>query len=172
MASIKRLQEANVYLNGNSLLGQAEEVKLPDMASKMSEHKALGMVAGMELFAGIEKMVAEFKWSSYFADTMVATANPFNAVDMQVRSSLRTFGGSGEVTSETPVVVYLKGTFTQSGTGTFKQHDPTDIPSKMSVKYMRQVVNGREILEIDVMNNIFKVDGVDLLETYRTNLGI
>lgn len=172
MADIKRLQEANVYLNGSSLLGQTEEVKLPDVSIKMSDHKALGMVAALELFGGIDKMVAEFKWNSYFADAMTAQANPFQAVDVQVRSSLRTFDGGGGITSEVPVVIYLKGTFNQAPTGNWKQHDPVEIGSKMSVKYMRQVIDGREILEIDVMNNIYKVDGVDLLETYRSNLGI
>ena len=170
--NLKRLQEANVYLNGNSLLGQTEEIKLPDFTSKMSEHKAVGMVASIELFAGIDKMNAEFKWNSYFPNTLAAAANPFAAVDMQVRSSLRTFGGAGEVTGEVPVVVYLKGTFSKGATGTFKHHDPADIPTTMSVKYMRQVVDGKDILEIDAMNNIFKVNGVDLLAQYRQNLGI
>ena len=42
----------------------------------------------------------------------------------------------------------------------------------MAVKDMRQVVDGREVLEVDVLANIFKVDGVDVLAQYRQNLGI
>lgn len=170
--TVNRLQEANVYLDGNSLLGQTSEIKLPEVTHKYSDHKALGMVSELELWSSLQKMDAEFKWNSYYPETMVKCADPFKAFDIQVRSSLRTFGAGGAVTSEKPVVIYLKGTFKQAATGDFKQGDPSEIGSKLAVKYMRQVVDGKEILEVDVLANIFKVNGVDILQTYRENLGI
>lgn len=170
--TVNRLQEANVYLNGNSLLGQTAEIKLPEVTHKYSDHKALGMVSELELWSSLQKMDAEFKWNSYYPDTMTKCADPFAAFDIQVRSSLRTFGGGGAVISEKPVVIYLKGTWKQAATGDFKQGDPSEINSKLAVKYMRQVVDGKEILEVDVLANIFKVNGVDILQTYRENLGI
>ena len=170
--TVNRLQEANVYLSGNSLLGQTSEIKLPEVVHKYSDHKALGMASEIELWSSLQKMDAEFKFNSYYPDTMAKCADPFTAFDIQVRSSLRTFGAGGAVTSEKPVVIYLKGTWKQGATGEFKQGDPSDINAKMAVKYMRQVVDGREVLEVDVLANIFKVDGVDVLAQYRQNLGI
>lgn len=170
--TVKRLQEANVYLNGNSLLGQTSEIKLPEVVHKYSDHKALGLVGELELWSSLQKMNADFTFNSYYPDTMALCADPFTACDLQVRSSLRTYGPGGGVTSEVPVVAFLKGTWIQSATGSFKQGDPSDIPTKMSVKYFRLVVDGREILEVDVLANIFKVGGNDLLAQYRQNLGI
>lgn len=169
---VNRLQEANVYLNGNSLLGQTSEIKLPEIVHKYSDHKALGMVSEIELWSSLQKMDAEFKWNSYYPDTMIKCADPFAASDIQVRSSLRSFGAGGAVIAEKPVVIFLKGTWKQSATGDFKQGDPSEINSKMAVKYMRQVVDGKEIIEVDVFANIFKVNGFDVLEQYRQNLGI
>ena len=41
--AINRITNANVYIDGASLLGRAEEVELPQIKAKMSEHKALGL---------------------------------------------------------------------------------------------------------------------------------
>ncbi|MZQ57783.1 phage major tail tube protein, partial [Escherichia coli] len=41
---VNRITNANIYINGNNLLGRAEEIKLPDISMIMQEHKALGMV--------------------------------------------------------------------------------------------------------------------------------
>ncbi|WP_375165379.1 phage major tail tube protein, partial [Paenibacillus taichungensis] len=41
---VNTLNNANIYIDGNSLLGQAEEFKLPVVKFKMAEHKAVGMV--------------------------------------------------------------------------------------------------------------------------------
>ncbi|MCB5649857.1 phage major tail tube protein [Bifidobacterium breve] len=36
---------------------------------------------------------------------------------------------------------------------------------------MKQVVDGETLLELDYMANIFRVNGVDQLSTYRNNIG-
>ncbi|MCO2667078.1 phage major tail tube protein, partial [Pseudomonas aeruginosa] len=46
---INRITNANVYLSNNSMLGKAEEIKLPDIQAIMAEHKALGMIGKVEL---------------------------------------------------------------------------------------------------------------------------
>lgn len=46
---INRITNANIYLDGNNLLGRASEIKLPDISMIMQEHKALGMVGKIEL---------------------------------------------------------------------------------------------------------------------------
>ncbi|WP_027809960.1 phage major tail tube protein, partial [Burkholderia cenocepacia] len=56
---INRITNANIYVNGNSLLGRAEEIKLPDISAIMQEHKALGMVGKIELPAGFDKLEGE-----------------------------------------------------------------------------------------------------------------
>jgi P2 family phage contractile tail tube protein len=37
--------------------------------------------------------------------------------------------------------------------------------------YIKQVVNGEEILELDYMANIFRVNGEDMLDEYWQNIG-
>ncbi len=169
--AVNRCTNANVLLNGASMLGRAEEVDLPDIKFTMADHKALGLVGKMELPTGIDKLEASFKWNALYADVMATIPNPFKVVSLQVRASVETFDSSGR-SKQVPLVVYLNGSFKEFSGGKFKQHDNAEFPSKMGVIYIKQVLDGQELYEIDVLNNIHKVNGEDLLSAYRANLGI
>lgn len=170
-ASINRMTNCNVYLDGNSLLGKAEEITLPEIKAKLAEHKALGMVGAVELPSGLDKMEAQIKWAAYYTDAIAASGNIYRTVQLQVRSSLESYEAAGR-TAETPVVVHLTGQFKNLPLGNFKQHDNVDFTSQMNVTYVKVVIGGVTIVELDVLANIYKVDGTDLLETYRANLGV
>lgn len=168
--SVNRLTNANVYIDGVSLLGKAEEVSLPDIKHKMAEHKALGMVGTVELFAGIDKMEAKIKWNAIYKDVVAKAGNPFQSVNLQVRGSLESYASAGR-TSQVPYVVYLTCTFKNAPTGNFKQHDNVELESQLNVTYCKQEIDGEVMMELDVLANIYKVDGADLLQTYRANIG-
>lgn len=168
--SINRITNANIYMDGASLLGRAEEVNLPSIVYKMVEHKALGMVGTMEFFAGIEKMESKIKWNSYYPETMKKMGNPFKNVDIQVRGSLEEYGAPGR-SDENPVVCYMKAAPKTFPMGNYKQHDNVEIESNLAVYYCKMEIDGVAIIEIDVLANIYKVDGVDLLAKYKANTG-
>ena len=134
---INRITNANIYVNGNSLLGRAEEIKLPDISAIMQEHKALGMVGKIEL---------------------------------QCRSSIETYGAQGRI-QEVSLVTFLTVIFKKNPLGTYKQHDNAEFGSSFSATYIKQVVDGEEVLELDYLANIFRVGGEDMMANYRTNIG-
>jgi P2 family phage contractile tail tube protein len=168
--SINRITNANIYLEGGSLLGKAEEVKVPELAAKMAEHKALGMVGTIELPSGFDKMEGEIKWSSFYPGVMKAAGNPFKFLSLQVRCNVETYTGQGR-TEEKALVTFLTVAFKQAAGGTFKQHENAEFPSKFSCYYLKQTFDGEDIVEFDVMSNIFKVGGEDVLVNYRNNIG-
>jgi P2 family phage contractile tail tube protein len=169
--SIKKLTNANVYLDGNSLLGKAEEVSLPDLSGKMAEHKALGLVGTTEFWAGLDKMEMKIKWNSMYPDVMKKSANPVQSYKLQVRASLESFDSTGR-SAQDPVVCYVTGTFKKNPGGNFKQHDNVELESMLTVNYVKLEIKGETIYELDVLANIFNVDGTDILQQYRSNLGI
>lgn len=168
--AVNMLSNANVYMDGNSLLGRAAEVELPDVKYKTADFDALGMIGITELFAGLEKMEAKIKWTSFYTEVMREAANPFKTVRLQVRSNLETFQGGGKV-NEIPVVALITGTFKNLPGGSRKKGEPAQPETNFSVSYIKVTVDGDELYEIDVLQNIYKVDGKDLLETYRKNIG-
>jgi hypothetical protein len=168
---VNRVTNANVYVDGRSYLGRVEEMTLPTVKQIMAEHKALGMNGKFELPAGVDKLEARLKWNSFYPEAMTKFANPNVSIQLQIRSSLKTWGSSG-VLAEVPVVVHLTCQSKDFPTGAFKQHDNVELESMLACTYCKLVVNGQEIMEIDVLANIHKVNGADILAAYRANLGI
>lgn len=167
---INKLTNANIYMNGNNLLGRAEEIQLPQIKHKMAEHKALGMVGSAEFFAGIEKLECKIKWNALYTDVMKTCANPFLATMLQVRASLETYNGMGRI-KEVPATAFLIGTFKEFPLGNIKPGDNAEFETTMAVTYAKLIVDKEEIFEIDVLQNIYKVGFVDVLSTFKKNIG-
>lgn len=168
--NVNRVTNANVYINGASMLGKAEEIDLPKIAAKMVEHKALGMQGAFELPAGIDKMEARIKWNAVYPDAVALMADPYTTVSLQCRSSLETYTGASR-TGQTAMVVWLRGQFKEVPMGNFKQHDNVEMDSRLTVTYVKMEIGGQPILEFDAIANILKVNGVDKLAEYRANIG-
>jgi len=168
---INRLTNANVYLDGVSLLGKAEEVSLPTVTFKMAEHKAMGMFGSMEFPSGLDKMEMKIKWNSLYLEVMKKAASPFSNHQLQIRASLESWNALDGRTEEKPVVIFLTGAFKNFPLGSFKQHDNVELETMLTVYAFKQEIDGEEILEIDVMSNIYKVNGVDEFAKFRANLG-
>jgi P2 family phage contractile tail tube protein len=167
---LNRITNANIYINGNCLLGRAEEIKLPDVSAIMSEHKAVGMVGKIELPSGFEKLEGEIKWNSFYADAWRHVNNPFSMIQLQCRASVESYGAQGRV-SQQPLVTFMSAIFKKNPLGTYKQNDNAEFSSAFAAYYVKQVLGGVDQLELDVLANIYKVNGVDQLDLYRSNIG-
>ena len=167
---INKLTNANIYMNGNNLLGRAEEVQLPQIKHKMAEHKALGMVGSAEFFAGIDKLECKIKWNALYPNVLKQCASPFNSVMIQVRASLETYNSSGRI-AEVPAVAFLTGTFKEFPMGNIKPHENAEYETTMAVTYAKLVVDRQDVFEIDVLQNIYKVGLVDMLSNFKRNIG-
>lgn len=168
---VRKLTNANVYFDGASYLGKVEEVTLPDISIKQAEHKALGMHAMIELPTGMDKMELKMKWSSITPQVMRKVANGYKSYTFQVRSSLDSYDANGRVAQES-YVVYFRGTPKNIPNGSFKQHDNVEAETNFTVSYIKLEIGGSTIYEVDALANIYRVDGVDLLATFRANLGV
>lgn len=161
---------ANVYVNGNSLLGKASEVDAPKVMAQMSEYKALGMIGKFELPSGIDKMDMRIKWNAFYTDVAKVMLNPWASINIMVRANMEVWQG-GNRTEETPVVIYATCQSKGFPLGNFKPNENVDTESTLSVTHCKMEIGGVEVFECDVMNNIYKVDGVDIMANYRANIG-
>lgn len=168
--AVNRVTHANVYANGASLLGRAEEVTLPELKHKMGDHKGLGLVGELEIPSGLEKMEAKIKWASFYEEVARKFSAPGKAIALQIRANLEKFTGQGR-TEEVAVVYHLTGFVKGRALGTLKKDDALTQETTLSVIYLKEVAGGVTIVEIDVLENIYKVDSVDILAALRRNIG-
>lgn len=167
---IKRVTNANVYLNGGSLLGIVDEITVPDIKAIMTEHKALGMVGKLEFASGIDKLEAKIKWNSFDEVAYASMASFTKYVPMTLYADRMTFDSTG-LTVEDRITVAMTAAPKNSPGGSFKQHETVELETMLNVIYMRVEMGGVAILEFDAMANIYKVNGIDQFAQYRANIG-
>jgi P2 family phage contractile tail tube protein len=167
---VNRLTNANIYLEGVSLLGRGEEIDLPQPKAVMVEHKGLGMFGKPEFPAGIDKLETRVKWASFYPEVLPSIFNPRQSISVMVRGDLETWNSAG-LNSELPVVAFMTVLFKDAPTFKFKKQENVDFESTGAVYYYKLTVAGVDQVEIDVLANIYNVMGEDILAAYRLNIG-
>lgn len=167
---INQIVNANVYIDGNSLLGKAKEFKLPDIEFEFIEHKPLGLHGTLKLPAGINALEGEVTWDSYYPEVRVKTSNPYKNVQLMVRSNVQVFDARGLVAEE-PMVTIMNVSFSKTTGGSLKNKETTEHNDAFQIYSIKQSVAGKEVLFVDVFANMFRVNGEDVLAKYRTNIG-
>lgn len=168
---INKLTNANLYLNGNSLIGRVAEFDIPKPEYTQQEHTALGLFGKMQFASGMEILEARLKWTSYYPDGNGQLANPFSSVNLQLRGSLETHESAGR-TAQVPYACFMVCTPKSTDLGKFKPNADAEFEQEFTVSYIKLEVDGVAVYEVDVLANIFKINGEDVLATYRANLGL
>lgn len=168
MTEISKISNANVYLNGITLLGQLEEIQLPKITQKMENFSALGLNAEIELPMGVEKMEATLKWNSFYPKAL-AGANVTTITNLVIRANKTNHSIVGGI-SQSSVVTIINGVFKSFPVGTYKSKEKVeDIEHVMTVYYLKQIVDNIPVIEVDVWNNIFKIGEIDQLAQFKIN---
>jgi Bacteriophage tail tube protein len=167
---INSLWNANVYLDGNELLGRASELEVPQPKRIMQDYKGLGMAARVEIPVGFDKLESAIKWSSFDPTTLGAAASVVGVHQLMAMADLQVLSASGQ-TAEYPVVCNMTGTFKDPGKIPLKAQENVEIDCVFTVWHVDLSVGGNQIYLFDAFSNQYIVNGVDQLAQYRANLG-
>ncbi|EGY52008.1 phage major tail tube protein [Neisseria shayeganii] len=164
------IYNANLYLNGNTQIGRANEVKLPEIEILQDEHAGLGLAFDINLPKGFKVGEGEISWNSLYADAFNGVYLPFKAQQLMVRGNLQTHNGEGLVKEE-PVVVVLTVKFSKVPLGGYKPKERAEWPSTFTCTAGSVKAGGRELLYFDAFANKYRVNGQDQLAQMRRNIG-
>jgi P2 family phage contractile tail tube protein len=167
---INTLTNCNVYLNGSSFLGQAEEVTIPQPKRMRSDYKGLGMAARIKVPTGWDALEGKIKWSSFNPDILAEVAQSNQASSISCLGNLETISATGEV-SESPVIVNWSGPPFDVGELAFKAQENIEFTSSFDVWHVDLSVAGVQIYLFDAYSNQYVVNGVDQLANFRANQG-
>jgi len=158
----------NLFVDGRGYAGQVEEFTPPKLALKLEEARLGGMDAPVKLDMGTEALQASMTMLSAVADVIgLWGVGDATSTRITLREVLESH--TGEVT---PYIHTLAGRFTEV------EHDPAKSGEKASIKYVFEATyyrldhGARTLHEIDVINMIRVVNGVDVLKEKRNALGI
>ena len=66
----------------------------------------------------------------------------------------------------------VRGRYKEIDGGDTKQGDSSTTKVPFSPTYYKLTINGEELIEVDTINMIERVNGVDLLAAHRTAIGL
>ncbi|MCK3655818.1 phage tail protein [Pasteurellaceae bacterium Macca] len=169
MALPRKLKLFNVFLDGNHYQGQAVAITLPKLTSKVEAYRAGGMMGEVDVDLGLEKLELEHTYGGIMPEIF----KQFGLANID--GAMVRFSGSyqRDDTGETDAVdIVMRGRHTEIDGGESKSGDDTEFKVKSSLTYYKLTINGADVVEIDMLNTVFKVDGQDRYAQHRKNIGL
>lgn len=165
----RSLKNFATFVDGVNYIGEMPEVGLPKLTRKMEKYRSGGMNAEVELDFGMEAMEAELTAAGYMKDLFSSWgARRHDAVLLRFAGALQGDDSEGVDTLE----CVMRGRLSEIDPGKAKAGDKTEIKLKYALSYFKLSINGQVQLEIDAVNFIEVVNGIDRLAEVRAALGI
>ena len=165
----RSLKNFALFMEGTSYVGEMPEIGLPKLTRKMEDYRSGGMNAPVKLDFGMEGMEAELTAAGYMKELFDTWGTlRHDGVLLRFAGALQGDDSEGVDTLE----VVMRGRFTEIDPGKAKAGDNTEIKIKSAISYYKLTMNGTVLLEIDPVNLVEMVDGVDRLAETRAALGL
>lgn len=161
----RQLKAFNLYVDGDSYAGRADSITPPAMAFMMEEHRAGGMDAPVELELGMEVMRATLVISDYSPRLISLIGRP--EVPIVARGAVQAQGANAE-----SVVINMRGMFANTEFSEWRPGTKSTKTVTASLSYFRYRQADVEYVEIDIINMVRRVGGVDQLASQRAAIGL
>ncbi|MEX3776180.1 phage major tail tube protein [Pseudomonas sp. MYb118] len=162
------LSNCAAFVDGVSFAGDVPTLTLPKLTQKTDDYQGGGMSAPIEFAMGLEKLEAAFTTNGVRRESLkyFGLADQ-TAANIVFRGSFR--GLKGTVVA---VIVTMRGGIKEVDMGDWKLGDKAEIKHAVKLTYYKLEIDGRVMYEIDPLNMIQVVDGVDQLAAERSALGL
>lgn len=163
----KILKNFNVYVDGRGYAGRVDEITLPKLTVKTEEYQGAGMSSPIEIDMGLEKLEMDLTFSEYDQELFklfgLTNGSEFS---LTIRGALQ---GTGDTS---PVVINVRGYFKEMDFDSWKPAEKATLKCSVACNYYKLTIDGVELIEIDPVNMIRNVNGIDQLSEVRQALQI
>jgi len=154
MASIYELPDKvnnfNVYDGKTRLIGVSAEITLPSFEPLTDTLNVAGMAGEIE-----SEVIGAF----------AASTNP-----VVIRGSMEVFNTQTQAKDTKPIVVTIKGRTLSIDSGVLKKGGKGQPSITKDVTYIKVTINNKTQVELDKLNSIFILGGVDLFAKIRSQI--
>ena len=161
----------NVYADGGRLMGIADG-NFPPLEMMTAEIKGAGIAGTIDApgLGQFGSLVITLNWRLTTRDYWELGAPGGHILDMYAAGQ-QIDAGTGDLIA-TRIHVFAKAFTKKMDPGKMDVVATQDASTEHEVYYMKADIDGLEVLEIDKMNYMYRVNGVDFLEDVRAALGM
>ncbi|MBU4680480.1 phage major tail tube protein [Cedecea davisae] len=167
----RKLKHMNMFNDGNNWQGIAESLTLPKYTRKFEKFRGGGMAGAVDIDMGLDDGALDTEYTIGGTESLV-----FKQIGKTTVDAIQTrFTGSiqrddtGEVQA---VELVTRGRIKEVDSGEWKTGESSTTKVSLTNSYAKLTINGEVVYEVDLVNMIEIVDGVDLMEAHRAALGL
>nr|WP_089631736.1 phage major tail tube protein [Escherichia coli] len=168
---LEEVQDDNLFNDGNNWQGIVESLTLPKFTRKYEKYRGGGMPGAVDVDLGLDDSALDTEFSIGGTELLLFKQMGKATVDgIQLR-----FTGSiqrddtGEVQA---VELVVRGRHKEVDSGEWKTGESNTTKVTSTNSYAKLTINGEVLYEVDLINMVEIVDGVDLMEAHRNALGL
>ena len=159
----------NLYYKGTALVGLTGEISLPDFEGMTETLSGPGILGEVEevIIGSFSSMELEIPFRILDEDAF-KLMSPSETLDLTLRASEQyTVKSSGNIDYKGMRVV-VRGRQKKLTGGTVKQGGAMDSAVTIEISYIMIELDGQKRIELDKLNNVYKVNDKDLLAKVRS----
>ncbi len=166
----EKLMNFTAYRNGDERLGTVD-AELPSLELMTDTVKGAGISGELDMpvRGHYASMSLKLNWRTLDVPMLRLSGQKVHAIDL--RGNQQVFDPS-EGYIDQGVKVSIRGVPKTTELGKFEVGATTGSANELEVTYIKVEIDGKRILEIDKFNFIAFIDGEDVFETARKNLGM
>jgi len=170
MSLPKQLRAFNLFVDGNSFVGEVQSITLPKLSRKFETFRAGGMPVAVNLDMGFDDSALdlEFTIAGIAPDITALIGKGLNASGLRFAGSFQ----QDDTGQAHKVDINVRGRIKEADTGEFKAGELVTSKYSMHCAYFRYEVNDELYYEIDALNGICNIKGVDIEAVHRQNIGL
>jgi hypothetical protein len=162
-----KINKYNVYNSGNRLLGMGDEVTLPTFESSGDTVSGAGVLGEFDdptvgYFSNMEMEIPFRVLDEEAVDMLDQT----KAVQLELRGAQQTTDSEGDIEFRQMRVV-VRGRMANFDPGKVKAANGMDTAVTLTVLYILIELEGEAMVELDKINEVYKIRGVDVLATIK-----
>ena len=170
MASKYFLANSNLFINGGDTTGMIKMFEIDAFKAKMEKYESLGMLVDKEVPTGFEQLAGKMEFAGPAPDFFNQNAFPwemtgFTILGVMADKSLAGANANKQFKAELSIRP------TEIGLGKYENQKLTSFERGFMIDKITIYMGGVEQIAVDAENNIYRINGVDKWQDYRTLLG-
>ena len=164
----EKINDYNVYLDGDKMIGVAASATLPEANMKTSTVAGVGVNGELDspTIGQFESMEQEIQFNTLYSSAM-DMLNPLSVVNLTFRAAQQVYDKTGGYSFKGLRVVEM-GRVKKMNPGKIEKGEAMEATVTMELTYLLIEVDGEQLVEIDKLNGVYKVKGVDMLAGVRS----
>ena len=159
----EKINEYNAYLDGTKMIGVAASVTLPEVNMKTSTVSGVGVNGELDspTIGQFESMEQEIQFNTLYSSAM-DMLSPLSTVNLTLRASQQVYDKQGGYNFKGLRVVEI-GRVKKFNPDKVEKGEAMEATVTLELTYLMIEVDGQQLLEVDKLNGIYKVNGTDML---------